>query len=173
LARRSGTPAALGLVVVLGFLERLPPVVSELRGYWGVDDRLQHLEQRWDKGPALMLVEYGGGRPYIWRTLPQTSEPFVNYVVTLRRGMWFDRRGPLLTFAEYQPQLVDELVRRWPDRPAYLMVLHEHRNLDYIVPLGEIPREAQQVLHLPVPQGVPFTFDPVPGGVSLRSYYEP
>ena len=173
LARRVRVPVVLGLLLLLAFAERMPAVLSELRGYWGVDGRLERLEQRWDRGPALMFVAYGGGRPNIWRTLPQTSEPLTTYPATLRRAMWFDRSSVLLKYAEYQPRLVDEIVRRWPGRRAYVMVLHDQRKLDYFVPLETLPRDERQVRELPVPQLVPFLFEPLSGGTSLQRYYDP
>lgn len=171
LARRIRLPAALGLLVLLAFAERLPAVVSELRGYWGADGRLQRLVARWDRGPALMLVAYGGGRPTVWRPSPETSEKYTGYPATLRRAMWIEQRGPEIAFAEFQPKLVDELMRRWPGRRPYVLVLHDQRALDYLVPLELLPRDEAQVTALPVPQLVPFFFETLPGAIPLRGYY--
>jgi hypothetical protein len=173
LAARAHVPAALGLLALLTFAERMPAVVRELEGYWGVDGRLRQLEQRWDRGPALLFVAYGGLRENVWQTLPNTSEPYISYPATLRRGMWFDHRGPLLVYAEHQPRLVEEVQRRFPGRAPYLLVLHDQRRLDYLVPLTSLPADPRQVTELTVPQSPTFLRRPLPGAIPIGKYYEP
>ncbi len=171
LARRSNTPAVTGLVLLLAFAERMPAVISELDGYWGVDARLQQLKEHWDKGRALLFVAYGGARANVWQPLPNTSEEYMTYPVTMRRGMWIDEREPQLAYAEFQPRLVDELLRRFPGRTPYVIVLHDHRKLDYMVPLSAMPKDEEQVSALPVPGKIPYLEKSLPGATSLRKYY--
>jgi hypothetical protein len=171
LTRRIRAPALLGLLPLLAYLERMNQLLPELRSYWGVDGRLQGIEQRWDRGPALFLVAYGGARARVWHSLPNTAEGMLPYVATLRRGMWIERSTPSIEFAEYQPALRDELVKRASGREVYLLVLHDSRREDYLVPLSRLPDPGPQVTSLPVPEDLPFYPEPFEGGEPVQAYY--
>jgi hypothetical protein len=164
-------PALLGLLPLLAYLERFNQLLPELRGYWGVDGRLQGIERRWDRGPVLFLVAYGGGRGRVWHSLPNTAEGMLPYVATLRRGMWIERSTPLVEFAEYQPSLQDELVKQAGGRKVYLLVLHDSRREDYLVPLEDVPPPGLQVTSLTVPQRLPFYSEPLEKREPVQAYY--
>ncbi len=171
LTRRLRAPALIGLIPLFAYLERFNQLLPELRGYWGVDGRLQGIEQRWDRGPALFLVAYGGGRARVWHSLPNTAEGMLPYVATLRRGMWVERSTKAIRFAEYQPALQEELVRRAEGRRVYLLVMHDSRREDYIVPLEKLPPPGEQVSTLKVPQELPFYSEPFEGREPVQAYY--
>ncbi|HEV8245135.1 MAG TPA: hypothetical protein VGP93_05180, partial [Polyangiaceae bacterium] len=67
---------------------------------------------------------------------------------------------------------VGELLRQEQGRKAYLLVLHDHRKLDYLVPLERLPVSVPQVKSLPVPQQVPFLFEPRADGEPAQKYYD-
>jgi hypothetical protein len=53
----------LGAALVVNAIQA-PALVSELRGYWGVDARVYDLAASWASGPAIVLVDEGADRSW-------------------------------------------------------------------------------------------------------------
>jgi hypothetical protein len=142
-------PRIASLLLVLPLGMTLARSLPELPGHWGVDDRLSDLEARWTDGPALLLVAYGPDYR-MQADLPITTDGGISqYSAVQRRGMWLERRGGPLVYAEYQPALVDAVRARHPDLPAHVLVLTSDPARDRVVPLP--PQTTPQVDDLPLP----------------------
>ena len=130
-------------------LWRLSSALPELPGYWGVDDRLDAFEARWDRGPALILVSYG--EPYQRRVdLPQTVGDALTYSALQQRGMWIERRDEPIVWAELQWELVDALRAQHPDLPVHVLVLRADARRDELIDLPAVTAVQVQDLGLPV-----------------------
>lgn len=163
-------PFVVGLALTLPLGHVTAESARELRGYWGVDGRVHALVDAWDRGPALVAVAYGP-HPWVPAYLPKTSAPDTAFDAVLRRGMWIETRSPALEFAEYQPALHDELLRRAAGRPAYLLVLHDHPGRDYLVPFARLAKPEGQRRDLPLPQPLPYYREPLEGAEPIAHYY--
>ena len=126
-----------GLLLLLPLGLTLARSLDELSGHWGVDDRLDAIEAEWTGGPVLMLVAYGPD--YLTPAgLDQTTDGLIQtYSAVQRRGMWLERRGGDIEYAEYQPSLVKATMARYPGRPIRLLVLTSDPARDRIL---EVPR---------------------------------
>jgi len=148
---------AAGMLLVLPLGLTLARSLEELRGHWGVDDRLADLEAEWSDGPVLMLVAYGPD--YLTPAgLDWTTDGLIRtYSAIQRRGMWLERRGGDIEYAEYQPSLVKALMERHPGRPIRLLVLTSDPARDRIL---EVPRlGVVQEADLPLPAVPPAVDD--------------
>lgn len=146
---RFGLPRVAGLLLVAPLGATLARSLPELPGHWGVDGRLSALESAWTDGPALMLVAYGPE----YRTtaeLPVTTGGGIGqYSAVQRRGMWLERRGGPLVYAEFQPALVDAIRAQHPGLPAHVLVLTSEAARDRVLPLP--PQTTAQVEDLDLP----------------------
>ncbi len=149
LLARFGLPRLVGLALLLPLGWTLARALPELPGLWGVDDRLTDLEAGWTEGPTLMLVAYGPDYREA-ADLPVTTDGGIGaYSAVQRRGMWLERRGGVLEYAEYQPELVKAAMARVPDRPIKLLVLTSDPARDRVL---DVPRlGVAQVDDLPLP----------------------
>ena len=124
--------------------------LPEFPGYWGVDDRLSSFEERWTGEPALMFVVYGPDYR-VDAELPLTTGGGIgSYWATQRRGMWLERRNGVVEYAEYQPQLVEEVRRQHPDREAFILVLSSEAAGDRVIPLPASLPAQRTDLELPL-----------------------
>jgi len=152
--------AALGLAIAFERLPRVPVVAAslmlvplgwtlvralpDLEQHWNVDGRLERFERDWDRGPALILVGYGPAFAQ-WRDLSfTTGMSRMGLSAIQRRGMWIERRGGDLHYAEFQPALVDATRARFPERPAYVLVLTSDPRLDYVLPIEGLAGSRQR-----------------------------
>ncbi len=145
---------ALVYLVLAVFLYRTWTTLPELRDYWGVDDRIVEMKREWSGVPSLILV--AAVEP-VSRTVdrPITAGEQQNEVSFLRRGMWIEASDANLQFAELQPFLVDEMRRRFPQRPTYILGLSADRDSDQLVPIEVLGGTWEQVQDMPLPTAVP------------------
>lgn len=150
LLARFRLPRTAGLVLILPLGITLAGSMAELPGHWGVDGRLDGLEAHWSDGPVLMLVAYGP--EYLEpAALEHTTDGLIQtYSAVQRRGMWLERRGGEVEYAEYQPELVKATMQRFPDRPIRLLVLTSDAERDRVLDVPRLGVVQQTDLPLPV-----------------------
>jgi hypothetical protein len=163
-----GFGPGLGLLLLLPMASRLTGTLPELHRYWGVDDRFVRLEERWDRGEALVLVAYRGE---ILATHPRQTTAQDLLVGPHRwRADWFLVGGPL-HFEEYQPALVDAVERRYPHRPVWIYEMAADPSEDRFRPIEPSDRAPRQLADLPLPVSLPLIPPPVRRGDLWTGHY--
>jgi len=152
LLRLRDLPWLLGLVPLLVFGWRLSWIEPELQRYWAVDDRLHEVVDNWDGEPAVLFVAYD---PHEHVGELRRTAQFIRYTPFLRRGMWVTLENPRIHFAEFHPEVVAAVRRKYPDRPAYVLMLASKREDDRLIPLSKLPPLPPQVDDLEIPQPMP------------------
>ena len=112
-------------------------------GYWGIDDRFAKAKKEWSKGPAVIMVAFGGDdvhNPEVVYTskLPTGGMWMINIraLAPLAQNEAIVDDGPLV-FTKFHPALVGDIQARFPDRSLWLYVANGDRALDRLEPWSE------------------------------------
>ena len=110
--------------------------------YWGLDDRFQHVADKWNKGTAVVMVAFKtDGLPmHILRVTGFTSKsPHSVWHNSVRALGALSIDGTRLEqdeiiFAKYHPALVSELREKYPNRAFYMYLEADSSENDVIEP---------------------------------------